>query len=204
MYGVCSIHDTARIDMVNALQMRGDFLMTIQEQFKLLTKFFERENLDYAIIGAFAIYAYGYTRATSDIDFITRIEYQKRIIEYLESLGFETLNRSDGFSNHLHPLGSMRIDLVYIGDETADIVFNSTKKKLVLEHFELPVVSPEHLIALKLFAIQNDPGRKFKELADIKEIVHLTDIDMDTIQLFFKKYGLERYYNEIAGEKLIA
>ena len=175
--------------------------MTIKEQFKLLTQFFERENLDYAVIGAFALYAYGYTRATSDVDFITRIEYQKRIVEYLESLGFETLNQTEGFSTHLHPIGLVRIDLVYMGDETANIVFESTKKKLVLEHLELPVVSPEHLIALKLFAIQNDPDRKFKELADIKEIFQLTNLDMDTVQILFKKYGLEEYYDEITGEK---
>jgi len=175
--------------------------MTIKEQFKLLTKFFEQENLDYAVIGAFALYAYGYTRATSDVDFITRIEYQKKIINYLESLGFETLNRCEGFSNHLHPLGSARIDLVYIGGETANIVFKSTKKKLIFENLELPVVSPEHLIALKLFAIQNEPDRKYRELADIKEIFQLTNLDMDTIQVLFKKYGLEEYYNEITGKK---
>ena len=79
--------------------------MTIKEQFRILTEFFERENLDYAVIGAFALYAYGYTRATRDVDFITRIEYQNKVVQYLQSLGFETLNRSEGFSNHLHPIG---------------------------------------------------------------------------------------------------
>ena len=175
--------------------------MTIKEHFKLLTKFFERENLDYAVIGAFALYAYGYTRATRDVDFITRTEYQKGIIEYLESLGFETLNRSEGFSNHLHPVGSVRIDLVYIEGETANIVFKSTKKRLIFENLELAVVSPEHLIALKLFAIQNEPDRKYKELADIKEIFQLTNLDLDAMQVLFKKYGLLEYYDEITGKK---
>ena len=171
--------------------------MTIKDQFKILTEFFGQENLDYAVIGAFALYAYGYTRATRDVDFITRIEYQNKIVEYLESLGFETLNRSEGFSNHLHSIGNVRIDLVYLDGETAQIVFNSTEKKLLFEDLELPVVSPEHLVALKLFAIQNDPNRKFKELADIKEIIQLTNIDKDTLQGFFKKFGMEEYHDEI-------
>ncbi|MEW5768395.1 MAG: nucleotidyl transferase AbiEii/AbiGii toxin family protein [bacterium] len=175
--------------------------MTIKEQFMIITRFFEHENFEYAIIGAFALYAYGYTRATSDIDFITRIEYQKRIVEYLESLGFKTLSLSEGFSCHLHPLGSIRIDLVYIDDKTAHIIFKSTKKKPIFVDFELPVISPEHLIALKLFAIQNDPNRKYKELADIKEVFHLTNLDRDTVRLLFKKYGLENYYDEITGKK---
>ncbi|MEK7397025.1 MAG: hypothetical protein AAB116_08820 [Candidatus Poribacteria bacterium] len=174
--------------------------MTIKEQFKLLTIFFERENLDYAVIGAFALYAYGYTRTTKDVDFITRIEYQKRIIEYLESLGFKTLNCSEGFSNHLHPLGGIRVDLVYVSGETANIIFEATKKKLILENLELPVVNLEHLIAMKLFAIQNEPGRKYKELADIKEIFQITNLDRDTIQVLFKKYKMEEYYNEITGK----
>lgn len=175
--------------------------MSLKDQFKILTEFFERESLDYAVIGAFALYAYGYTRATRDLDFITRIEYQNKIIRHLESLGFETLNRSEGFSNHLHLIGNARIDLVYIGGETADIVFKSTYKRLIFQDLEIPVVSPEHLVALKLFAIQNDPNRKFKELADIKEISRLTNIDKDTMLKYFKKYGLEEYYNEIMGEE---
>ena len=175
--------------------------MTIKEQFKILTEFFEREHLDYAVIGAFALYAYGYTRATRDIDFITRSQYQSEIVGYLESLGFETLNRSEGFSNHLHSVGRARIDLVYVDGETAKIVFRSTKKKLVFEDIELPVVGPEHLVALKLFAIQNEPNRKYKELADIKEIFQLTNIDKNTMRVYFRKYGMEEYYDEIADEK---
>ena len=174
--------------------------MEIKKQFKLITEFFEKEKFDYALIGAFALYTYGYTRATRDIDFITKIEYQKNIVKYLESIGFETLNQTKGYSNHLHPIGSMRFDFVYISGDTADIIFQSIKKKKLFEDHVLPVVSPEHLIALKLFAIKNEPGRKLKELADIKEIYELTKIKKGIIYKYLKKYDLEEYYNEIIGE----
>ncbi len=49
--------------------------MTLKDYFILITEFFNHENFDYAVIRAFALYAYGYTRATSDIDFITISEY---------------------------------------------------------------------------------------------------------------------------------
>jgi predicted nucleotidyltransferase len=174
--------------------------MSLKKQFKILIEFFNREDFDYAVIGAFALHAYGYTRATRDVDFITRFEYQDKIVGYLESLGFETLNRSEGYSNHLHSVGAVRIDLVYVSDKTADIVFESTKKMAIFEDFELPVVSPEHLVALKLFAVHNDPSRKYRELADIKEILQLTDVDNDTIREYFRKYDLEEYYDEIARQ----
>jgi hypothetical protein len=174
--------------------------MTLKNQIKLLTEFFNREKLDYAVIGAFALYAYGYTRATRDIDFITRSEYQDKIIGYLESLGFKTLNRSQGYSNHLSPMGSVRIDFVYINGETAKVIFGALQKRSFLIDSELPVVSPEHLIALKIFAIKNDPDRKFKELADIEEILKNTPVDKEVIRQYFRDYGFEDYFDEIAGK----
>ena len=174
--------------------------MRLKEQFKILTEFFNRENFDYAVIGAFALYAYGYTRATKDVDFITRFEYQDKIVKHLESLDFETLNCSEGYSNHLYSDLVTRIDLVYVSGITADTIFRSTQVMAVLRDFELPVIKPEHLIALKLFAVHNDHTRKYKEFADIKKILQLTDVDKDFIKNYARKYGMERYYDEIIRE----
>jgi len=44
------------------------------------------------------------------IDFITRVEYQCKIIKYLESIGFETMNVSEGYTSHIHPLDLSRFD----------------------------------------------------------------------------------------------
>jgi predicted nucleotidyltransferase len=175
--------------------------MSIREQFKLLMDYFNRERMDYAVIGAFALYAYGYTRATRDIDFITRLDYQDKIITYLESLDFKTLQRSEGFSNHLYPAGSIRIDFLYIDNKSAKLIFNEAKKISMFENIKIPVVSPEHLIALKLFAIANDPQRKYKEFADIKELLRVTDVNREEIKKYFVQYQLEAYYIEITGEE---
>jgi hypothetical protein len=60
--------------------------MKFKKIFQLLIEFFERERIDYALIGAFALKAYGYVRATQDVDFIARQKDQKKIIANLESL----------------------------------------------------------------------------------------------------------------------
>ena len=171
--------------------------MSIRKQFKFIIDYFNKEQLDFAIVGAFALYAYGYTRATRDIDIITRLEYQEKIITYFESQDFKTLQKSEGFSNHLYPAGSIRIDFIYIDDNTAEEIFKAVKKMNIFDNIKLPVISPEHLIALKLFAITNDPERKFKDLADIKELVKITNVNRDKVKHYFKKYQLEKYYNEI-------
>ncbi len=76
-----------------------------------------------------ALKAYGYMRATQDVDFIVKQEDQAKIIANLESLGFETLYSSKGYSNHIHPLSGLgRIDFVYVKGDTAKKHFQRTQK----------------------------------------------------------------------------
>ena len=89
---------------------------------------------------------------------------------------------------------------MYIEGATAAKIFSSTENRLILNGLELPVVSAEHLVAMKLFAIQNNPDRKFKDLADIKEILRNTKYNKKRIKEYFVKYGQESYFDEIAKE----
>jgi hypothetical protein len=173
--------------------------MSLKEVFQSVSEFFKRERMDYAVIGAFALYGYGYVRATRDVDFITRSEHQKKIIRFLENLGFETVHRSDSFSNHLHPIGATRVDIMYVDGPTADEFFSSTEEKLIFNDVAVPVPSAENLIALKLFAAQNNPDRKFKELSDIREILNRSEVNDSTVKKYFVKYGQEKYYDEVAN-----
>lgn len=166
-----------------------------------LLRFFQQEGIDYALIGAFALKAYGYPRATQDVDFLVRIEDQQKIIPHLESLGYETLYRSRGFSHHLHPLSRLgRVDFVYVAGDTADVLFSATRILLLLDEISIPVVKLEHLIALKVYAMQNDPDRTFQEMADIQHLMRVPGIDRDEVRGYFAKFGqLEKYY-ELTGK----
>jgi hypothetical protein len=90
------------------------------------------------------LHAHGITRATADLDLVTVREAQGALVESLERTGYETLYRSEGYSNHVH----------------AD-----------------PVPKPEHLIAMKVQAIKNDPRRAFKDLADVQALMRLPEVD---------------------------
>jgi hypothetical protein len=171
--------------------------MTSKEELKNIVDYLSQKHYPFAVVGAYALHAYGYTRATRDVDFLTRIEYQDEIVGHLESLGFETLHRSDGYSNHLHAANGSRVDFVYVEGKTADTVLGSAQNRLVMKGLAMPVVSPEHLVALKLFSIANDPGRKLKELADIREVVRLTKMDNDTLTKIFKEYGMSEFIDEV-------
>ena len=180
------------------LATQGDVL-SLKEVCQSVSDYFKREQFDYAIIGAFALYGYGYVRATKDVDFITRLQYESNIVAFLESLGFETLHRSESFSNHLHPIGAARVDIMYVDGKTADEILSSTKEMILFNNVTVPVVSAEHLVALKLFAGQNNSERLFKELSDIKELLARSKVNPLTVKNYFAKYGMEKYYDETIG-----
>ena len=163
-----------------------------------LSTFFGQENCRYALIGGFGLHAYGLSRATADLDFAIEATCQDRLIAFLEDLGYETLHRSSGYSNHTHPEAAMgRIDFVYVDAGTAAVLFGHAQKQLVFADLAVPVPRPEHLIAMKLAAMKNDETRTFQELADLQYLIGLPDLDHALIQGFFKKYGFLEYYEEL-------
>jgi hypothetical protein len=173
-------------------------LMDARRILETLAAFFDRERIEYAVIGAFALYGYGYVRATRDIDFLTGAQHQAKVVAFLESLGFETTHRSEVFTNHVHPVGAVRVDVMYVDGGTAGEVLSARREAVILKGTRLPVVSPEHLIALKLFAAHNDPRRRFRELGDIREVMARAGVDMETVRRYFVKYGQEEFFEDYA------
>jgi len=99
---------------------------------------------------------------------VVRVRDQQRIVGFLESIRYETLHRTRGFSNHLHSIRSLgRSDFVYVEGETGEKIF-SEAQPFFLEDLSIPLVRPEHLTALKVFAMKNDPQMTFREMADIR------------------------------------
>ena len=176
--------------------------MNIETIFRSLASFFKQTGIDYVLVGAFAVKAYGYLRATEDVDFLVRGAYQSRIVTYLESLGYETIYRSAGYSNHVHPLAKLgRIDFIYVEGATADLLLSEARPLLVIDDLSVPVVRVEHLIALKAFAMKNDPERSFKEMADLQYLLRLPGLDLEEIRGYFEKYGQMEKFNELTKGK---
>jgi len=65
----------------------------------------------------------------------------------------------------------------------------------------LPVAKAEHLIALKLFAMKNDPQRGLQDMADIQQLLRVTPVDRDEVRGYFEKYGQIDKYEQLAGKK---
>jgi hypothetical protein len=164
----------------------------------LLDDFLTRQQHRYVVVGAFAMHAYGMTRATADLDLAVDTAAQPALLPHLEALGYQTLHASAGYSTHIHPLGRLgRLDFLYLARETADTVFAAAQRSLELEGRVFPVPRVEHLAAMKAFAMKNAPERSLQEMADVLQMLQLPGVDRREIQTYFRTYGLEEKFDEL-------
>lgn len=163
-----------------------------------LASFLDGEQVPYALVGAHALHAYGVVRATVDLDLLTELRVQDRLVSFLESLGYETLHRSAGYSNHFHPESAWgRVDFVYVDERTSRALFAGSRNVASLGGRELRIPRPEHLVAMKVQAMKNDPSRTFKDLSDIQDLLRVAEIDQEEVRSYFEKAGLDARYEEI-------
>ena len=141
---------------------------------------------------------YGYPRTTLDLDLIVEAAIQEDLICWLESLGYRTLHRSSGYSNHAHSDPSLgEIDFVYVQGETAEKLFAGCRMAPGPGGLTVPVPRPEHIAALKVMAMKNDPNRTFREQEDIRFLLSLPGVDRREVQGYFERYGLTERFNEL-------
>jgi len=81
--------------------------------------------------------------------------------------------------------------VVYIERGTADQVFSGIEVRPGPGGVGIPVPRAEHLAAMKLFGIKNDPQRALQDLEDIRRILELPRVDTEEIRAYFTRYGLE-------------
>jgi hypothetical protein len=163
-----------------------------------VTRFLDGHGIRFAVVGAFALQTYGLSRATSDLDFVVEDRAQGPLRAHLESLGYETIHISSGYSNHVHSLASLgRLDFIYIDVATASQLFSAATSVELLPGHTARVPRPEHLAAMKVLAMKNDPARTYQEMADIQFILGLPGVDHEEIRGYFEAQGLLERFLEI-------
>lgn len=163
-----------------------------------IAAFLDEQDARYALIGALALSAYGSARATLDLDLVVDRDAQENLIEFMESLGFETLYRSVGYSNHLHPDPDRgRVDFVYVQGSTANKLFGAATAFVGPGDLSIPIPTPEHLAAMKVLAMKNDPSRTYQDLADIRTLMQQPGVDREEIGRQFERHGMMERFREI-------
>jgi hypothetical protein len=163
-----------------------------------LIPFFQERKIHFAVIGGVGLGGYGMSRATVDLDFVVDARAQQEVIDFLESLGYRTLHRSTGYSNHEHPSAERGgVDLVYVQEPTSGMIFRGARMLDGPGGMRIPVPRPEHLIAMKIVAMKNDPSRAYQDMVDIRFLMGLPGVDREEIRARFEKHGLGERYREL-------
>jgi hypothetical protein len=164
----------------------------------LITKYLEENEYLYAVIGGVGLGALGMPRTTFDLDLVVESRAQEDIVRFLESRGYETLHRSSGYSNHEHPDEDFgAIDFIYVKGETVRLLFESVRLVEGPSGYRLPVPHPEHLIAMKVLAMKNDPKRVFREMEDIRFLMDTKEVDRERVRGYFEKHGLLNRFHDL-------
>jgi hypothetical protein len=165
--------------------------LNFETVFSVVSGFLEAQGSHYAVIGGVALVAYGLPRTTLDLDFIVESSSQDDLIRFLESRGYETLHRSRGYSNHQHPDPLWgNLDFVYASGETSRELFAASRTRTGPGGLQIPVPKPEHLAAMKVIAMKNDPGRELQDMADIRFLLNLPGVDRLQIRDYFDRQGM--------------
>ena len=172
--------------------------MDLGKTLATVSSFLEGNGYRYGVIGGVALAMYGMPRATVDLDLVVEAAAQDDLIRFLESLGYQTLHRSSGYSNHAHLDPSQgKLDVVYVRGETGEKIFSSCRRLKGPGGIDAPVPRPEHLAALKVLAMKNDPSRTFQEMADLRFLIALPGVDRREIHTYFTRHDFEDRFDEL-------
>ena len=170
-----------------------------EELFKKLSTEFETAKIPFLLIGGYALNAYGYSRATRDVDFMMISSDFDKAKQIVQRCGYRQYVHKDLCARFVdHEKQWPPLDLVFVEKETFQNIIKEAKNVEIMGR-KLLVPSAEHLIALKLHAIKNDPQREAKDLSDIFEIIKATGLDVSSPKFkdFCLKFGNAALYERI-------
>lgn len=168
--------------------------------FHLISSVCAEKDAGCVLIGGFAVNHYGVSRSTADADFLATKDDYDKILPLLEQAGFrqdytykDVFARLTANKDYLLDLDFMFVDI----DTLNKIIKEAEKVTIAEQKFIVP--SLNHLIALKLHAIKYNPGREYKDLMDIIELIKVNraNIKTDEFKQLCFKYGTEGLYNKI-------
>lgn len=175
--------------------------MQFDEVLRTWIAWFETQGIAYALAGGNALRAWGHTRVTYDVDFVVDGKERARAVAFAESLGYETTFESAGYSNHYHRDAALgHVDLIYVYGPTAEQVFAGAVVR-DLAGLSLPVVRPEHLIAMKVRAMKSSAMRVLIDAPDIAFLLSLPGLDRARVREYFTQHGLLKIYDELEKDR---
>jgi hypothetical protein len=148
----------------------------VQEALAALAERLDWLDIPYAIVGALALNAYGYRRATVDIDLLLTRDGLERFRAAALGRGYEEFAGSRGFRDAARKVD---VDVVltgdYPGDGAAKPVRFPDPAAVAVRGETFALLPLEKLVELKIASGMTAPHR-LRDLADVIELIRVNDL----------------------------
>lgn len=152
------------------------------------------------LIGGNALQAFGYTRATLDVDCLIAEESSERLKEVLGANGFPWAGSMAHFQEFRHhgnkdepPIHAMRVDAA-----TFEKMWGQS---IASEVSGIPLRVPclAHLLALKLFAAKQNPKRHNKDFRDVCVLLEMNPgkVSREELLQVCQRYASQKAVDEL-------
>lgn len=179
----------------------------LENLFDALDRISNTRDLPFLLVGGHAVNAYGYLRTTYDVDVAVSDNHASLWRRELEAMGYEMFFGTDAFLRFRgkEKQDAFPVDLMLVAPTTFEKLRRDSRMRKIGKHL-LPIVSPLHLMAMKLHAL-HQPRRAAdgKDLNDIVALIKGGIINVQTpdFRAIIEKYGdkttrarLSRFYPE--------
>lgn len=165
-----------------------------------LARSLEREDIDYAVVGAVALNQHGFQRFTTDIDVLLSLEGLERFREKLVGMGYRPA--FEGARKQYRATdGNVPIDVLLTGEFPGDGLPKPVSFPDPADFFVViegvKTITLEKLIDLKLASGLTATDR-LKDLADVQELIKVKDLD-DSFACRLNEYVRDKFLELYQG-----
>ncbi|HEC12360.1 MAG TPA: hypothetical protein ENI80_03780 [Acidiferrobacteraceae bacterium] len=165
---------------------------------------FEKNGVDYALIGGLALGLLGVPRATTDIDILVHREDLDKIDKTMHNLGYKKRFSSENVSQYTSAVRSMGdVDFLHAFREASIKMLERAQQQGVFGGtLQVKLVRAEDLIGLKIQAIKNNPSRTHQDLADIEALIARQDqtLDWQELQAYFELFDMKELFDSLRSK----
>jgi len=160
-------------------------------------------GLSYFLIGGFAASYWGTPRFTADVDYVISQSSFEKAVEATGKIGYNLIFKhpKQSFAHFANETKQgFRIDFMLCDKSTWQKLESDSSFAELGGSRPYPIVSPLHLIAMKLHAAkQNDRVDIYKDLNDIAEILRVQELTFDDLDKagIIEKHGTEKTLTQL-------
>jgi len=175
--------------------------MNFEATLRLLLQDFKEKNVQYGLIGGFAMGLLGITRSTIDIDFLIDADDASKIDGIMKARGYSCVHQSEDVSQYVSTVKIFgEVDFLHARREIARRMLKESIETEVFEgQLKIRILKPEDIIGLKVQASMNDSVRLQQDFSDIESLMKYygKKLDWNRLQEYFSLFGQNQKFTEL-------